>query len=275
MGQAWEMGAAELVAAYGRSRPAGADIATYLVTDLGFVATGVKGTSCTVKLRPSVVAASAVARAMNWLSAVNPSRVILSTLQQDWRHELSPGLDKALDQLDQIRQERASEPSRVYLSRPVPAGDLRLNADIATLLRGWSSLSWEERIAAAQRQLSGNLGDRYLMVEAEQATGCLRVIRLGDGVMPSCKEWRRTAIGRPIQDFPDPAFGQWLAESYRQVLARNMPAAQEVDAIVCIGAQPPVRLRYKRLLIPLQAADGRRLVLAGAAPDKTLNLRSA
>jgi hypothetical protein len=253
---------------------AGSEFAGYVIRNLGFVGVRQAGASCELQLRPSFASRYALSASAAWLRELAPSRVLLSSFKQDWSHELIPGFDGALRRIDDLVDTHRKERFSRLLRRTVPLDSPHLNADIGQLLHHWGTMTRSEQMTAAQFQLTARLGNRHLLVEADRDTGGMRFVRIGDGLYKAEESWRAQAAGKPVQDQPDPVYGQWLAETYRRVIDTFMPVAEDVDATVEWPTLGRSRLRYKRLIIPFETDTGRIFLLAGALPDTSIDLQS-
>jgi hypothetical protein len=70
------------------------------------------------------------------------------------------------------------------------------------------------------------------------------------------KSWNFLAQGKRLADQPDPNFGRWINDTYRNVLQQREPRFESVDAVVQPQGAEPYRFRYNRLLLPWQNERG-------------------
>jgi hypothetical protein len=80
-------------------------------------------------------------------------------------------------------------------------------------------------------------------------------------------EWSEKAAGRRLSEQPDSAYGAWIEEGCANVDEARNARVELVHAAV-VGADRQVRYwRYERLMLPFEAADGRRVVMSISARD--------
>ncbi len=96
---------------------------------------------------------------------------------------------------------------------------------------------------------------------------------IGDGFVSYTAEWAMQAIGKPISEQDDRAYGQWVESVYRQVLATGLPAVADVDVVVTTSKLGRTRLRYKRVLLPARTLGGGMWLLNSSIIDPSIDLR--
>ena len=67
--------------------------------------------------------------------------------------------------------------------------------------------------------------------------------------------------------------GHWVAASYDRVIKSEVAAFETVDAIVETQTAGRQRIRYTRIMLPSQSADGTRWLLGASAMDNRIDLR--
>ena len=100
------------------------------------------------------------------------------------------------------------------------------------------------------------VGGRGLVIAPSPDRNRLIVRHCGDGFgFYQDRQFYAQAIGRDVTEQPDKAYGAWLAETYRAILADMQPQLADVDAIVRQPGREPHRSRYRRLILPWRDDD--------------------
>ena len=157
---------------------------------------------------------------------------------------------------------------------PVPA-DVGFHCSLALneLMARWQELSGPDRYRELEGLLRRALGSRYVFVQQDASSERLVFREFGEGLFDHIKPWRVGAVGQPIEDMPDRHYGRWVAQSYLETLSVGQPQIDHVDAIVNWPHRGRSRLRYKRLIVPLDLASDKPLLLGGSIMDDTIDLR--
>jgi hypothetical protein len=78
-----------------------------------------------------------------------------------------------------------------------------------------------------------------------------------------------------MQDQPDYHLGEWAAEAYRDAALGAAPKLDDVDAMTVTPHLGRTRIRYTRLIVPVESGWGRRCVLGAAVINSTIDLHAA
>ena len=65
--------------------------------------------------------------------------------------------------------------------------------------------------------------------------------------------------GLRVEDQPDYFYGKWVAEAYRMTKGDGTPRLEDVDAIINKPGAGRSRVRYTRLIVPMQLSLGQRV----------------
>lgn len=114
---------------------------------------------------------------------------------------------------------------------------------------------------------------RYVIAEQSKDTGAIIVRKMGLAFRSFDPDWYDGVVGRRMEDYSDSAYGQWVTGAYNKAFAETITRYDEIDAFVDWPRSKSVRSRYKRLMVPVQRSDGRRLAVVATASDSSINLR--
>jgi hypothetical protein len=89
LGRVWDARSPRLAEHLGSSIK-GKALGEYVVRNMGYVAAEASDRSIHVRLRPAIAAAGALRALLSWLRDKPMERVLISTLEDGWRHELMP-----------------------------------------------------------------------------------------------------------------------------------------------------------------------------------------
>ena len=95
----------------------------------------------------------------------------------------------------------------------------------------------------------------------------------GNELFSDYDTWRTCAVGAPIEEMPDRSYGRLVMPGYYDAMAENAPRVEEVDAIIRWPHYGRSRLRYQRLIVPVQAPGESPLLIGGSILDPRIDLR--
>jgi hypothetical protein len=272
-GKLWDSCSGNLQAAL-ETRLSGQDLAEYCIKNLGFVAAKRGASSLQVWLRPTHVAPIALAAVPFWLAEQKSARISVSCYRDHrWSHEIHGSIEAAIQAIvaavnsahaqrqDAVRSRR-QEPDRLPNSSPLRASLEHWVASLGRLPRG------------ELERVTGQVVDRrYIVLYAPSWSSRIVIREVGPG-MPACaKQWLSRAIGMRFEDQPDTAYGHVCADAYRQAKDRGQPILDDVDAFVEWPGFGRQRRRYRRLVLPFQAAGGDVYLLGTSLEDPRIDLR--
>jgi hypothetical protein len=273
-GTLWDGGSRQLREAFD-SPYSGGEFAEYAVLNLGFVAINTYGSSCQIRLRPSIVAEAAAAALKQWLTSGPCGRAVLTAFGTDWTSELIGSSIAALQRIDAVIVEGRRARPNDFLAREVAPGELDGVPSLAEIVAHWPHLAKPSGQRRLLHLLEQAFGDRYVVVKKDTAKGPLVFHELGNGLFTNYETWRSCAVGAPVEEQPDRNYGRWIAGTYNEAIKASEPRAENVDAIVRWPHAGRTRLRYKRLLVPLQWPGAPPMLLSASVLDKSIDLRVA
>jgi hypothetical protein len=251
----------------------GGDFVDYAVLNLGFVALNNFGSSCQVRIRPSMVTDGAYRALKMCLLKVKCERVVITAFDRDWSNELVRSGEVALNRLEQHLVKGRSPKARDFLVRPLTQSELPASTALGQLSRNWSELSRPSGQHELMRLLQVALGDRYVVVKTEPTNGKIVFHEFGQGLFSQYDTWRTCAVGAPVSEQPDRGYGRWIAETYGQAMSDQSIKVDQVDAIVRWPHAGRQRLRYKRLIVPVETQSAGKLLVGGSIIDNMVDLR--
>ena len=273
-GEVWDGQSRKLRHAFD-SPYSGGEFSEYAVANLGFVALNTYGTSCQVRLRPATVSDRTFRSVCNWLHTSRSERVVLTWLDDDWTNELLRAGETITNRLEElIAGAKRAKPSD-FLSRLLSIDEMAANSPMRELAGNWGNLSLPAGQRALFELLEKTLGNRYVVVKQDSSGGRIVFHELGEGLFSNYETWRYCAIGAPMEEQPDRQYGRWVASAYREAAERNQPMIAEVDAIVRWPHAGRVRMRYHRLIVPLQSGSNAGRILGGSLINNRIDLRVA
>jgi len=271
-GQVWDGSSRQLRHAYD-SPYSGGEFSDYAVVNLGFIATNVYGQSAQIRLRPSFTADAAYDALYRWLLNRRFDRVVLTWLDSTWQNEMLRSNQAALIRLDDLIEQAKRQRPEDFMSTLIPGDEVARDATLNELFRVWKLSTRDNRPESVRTAINSILGNRYAIVQQDQMNSRLLYKELGDGLFTSYDTWRTCAVGAPMEEMPDRAYGRWVKGCYSGVLSTMEPTVEKVDAIVHWPHSGRTRMRYRRLILPLALSDGSRIVVGGSLVDDRIDLR--
>jgi hypothetical protein len=271
-GQVWDGSSRQLRHAYD-SPYSGGEFSDYAVVNLGFIATNVYGHSAQVRLRPTFTADAAYDALYRWILNRRFDRIVLTWLDDGWHNEMLRTNQAALIRLDDLIEVAKRQRPEDFLSTLISRDDVQRDVALKELLTKWTTATVDNRPEAVGSVVNSILGNRYAIVQQDQSNNRLLYRELGDGLFTSYDTWRTCAVGAPMEEMPDRAYGRWVKGCYSTALNTMEPTVEKVDAIVHWPHSGRTRLRYQRLILPLALSDGSRIVVGGSLVDDRVDLR--
>ena len=271
-GQVWDGSSRQLRHAYD-SPYSGGEFSDYAVVNLGFIATNVYGHSAQIRLRPNFTADAAFDSLYRWLLSRRFDRVVITWLGEGWKNEMLRSNQAALIRLDDLIEVAKRDRPDEFLSRNMSEPTIRDPDVMQNLFKNWPQLSANLNETELRRLLEPLLGHRYVVVKGQRDSKNLVFSEFGGGIFANYEVWRSCAIGAPIQEQPDRLYGRWVADAYKDAVLMNSPRLDQVDAIVRWPQEGRLRMRYKRLIVPIKVSDQEIHLLGGSVVDDRIDLR--
>jgi hypothetical protein len=249
------------------------DLASYLVKNLGFIAVNVYDRSCQIRVRPSIVAPPSVNALIYWLSGRKFDRLLTSYFEDDWRIELHGAVDLVAQRLLQAMNKQQLVRPGDFVSKRIPLDQLPNSNVFASLLTHWPMLSSSVHQDGIRTLLHQLTHGRYFLVRESEPGGQVVFQDVGSEFATLDKEWLSSARGMPVEHQSDPAYGCWIEQRYRQVLAKPEIITESVDAIVSTRRFGRYRIRYNRIILPAEGPDGKKWLLCSSELDHGIDHR--
>jgi hypothetical protein len=243
------------------------DPLAYAVRNLGFVLIIDRPGFLRLRLRPLLVSSRTVAALFYWLAEHRPARSAVAWFDDQWHDEVCGGPRQLYQRLSEMLHASA----RSLVSEPYLATRRSMDAILdppghpfAPLLKSWLRGSREDLLAIARRQ---GLWERAMVAERDPLSGGFRFRHSGGSIQLYGAEWSEKAAGRRLSEQPDSAYGAWIEQGCANVDEARNVRVELVHAAVVGSDRQVRRWRYERLMLPFEAADGRRVVMSISARD--------
>lgn len=251
----------------------GSEFVDYAITNLGFVGIDNFGASCQLRLRPSLISEACWRGVRKWLRRARLERVVVSSLETNWSYELVRSTDVAIRRVETLIAQAENVRPDDFLSRRLGLGELHSASPLGEIVRNWSNLSQPSGQHRLRELVQATLGDRYVVVERNASNGQMIFREFGEGLFSRYETWRTCAVGAPMEEQPDRVYGHWVASTYQDVCDVREPSVASVDAIVRWPHAGRMRMRYQRIIIPLNSTTDTPLLMGGSLIDSGIDLR--
>ncbi|HEX2117003.1 MAG TPA: hypothetical protein VHM01_21580 [Alphaproteobacteria bacterium] len=244
------------------------DFPAYAVRNLGFITVAERKGFLRIRLRPAFCGHRTSMALLSFVAQRTPARAAISRFSGCWHDELCSGgaLQHRLSEILSVAALAADDGPFIAVPRRV-SGLLRESGNpFAPLLRRWLDQVQPHEIRAFL--VESRLYDRAMIVERLPDSGHFVFRHSGQRIQLYPAAWAQSAIGQPLQDQPDQAYGQWIAEACRQVDDRQVPRFELITARVAQAGATPRQWRYERLMLPWRDTSGRRLVVSVSLRDQ-------
>jgi hypothetical protein len=271
-GEAWDASSHRLAGALSASI-SGAELANYAIRNLGYVSVKESNGSVRIRLRPAAVSPIAFNGLLYWLHDRQPERVLVSSLDGEWTHEMFGSCREAVSRLLILCATDPEGRSDEFLRQARELDDLPTSSPLLGLLDIWTDTFGLDDRERLWNITSEALNGRYALLEVPERSSQIVFQEVGPGFLSFNDEWRSQASGLRLEDQPDYSYGKWLTSTYRDAAVRGRPTLEDVDAIVCKPGGERRRVRYKRLLLFARRRPEALSVLSASIIDDSINLR--
>jgi hypothetical protein len=271
-GEWWDGQSGHLKSAYD-SPYSGGEFVGYVVRNLGFVALNEYGTSCQIRLNPSLTLPQTIKSLANWLGRYSFRRLAVTWFGKDWHYELFAANVQALERITTLVQTSQTGRPGELLSRQVPIEAIPRDSLLGVLLESWPQLIETSPSPALWNLMQKLLGERYVVVRRNPNSGRLVFSEVGKDMFIQQLPRNGPIVGTPLDDQPDKAYGKWVLDSYQRAIGANRPQIEDCDHIVQWPERGRSRVRYRRLIFPLTTEAEAPVLLAGSIIDPSIDLR--
>ncbi|HLZ64800.1 MAG TPA: hypothetical protein VKQ29_01150 [Aliidongia sp.] len=254
-GQLWLNGSIALRCRLGQASP-DIDLAGFVVRNMGYVRLRYRDGVIRLTLRAGQMGYRTLEAAARFLLTEHWNRLLIEHV--DHRHylEIFGQVEEAVARLKDLSAPSVALVQRdsffnqeLSLDRLGASGQESLRA----LLRLWRSRRGQLEPEKILRLMPDPLKPRMTltrMTAAGAARNRALVEHIGFGfrVFDSC--WALGAVGRDLEEQPDPAYGARSARAYHEVAELGQPRLELVDALIDVPGRPVTRSRYDRLMLP-------------------------
>jgi hypothetical protein len=248
----------------------------YVLRNLGFICIHEQNNATHLKFRPSIVSPVAFAALMYWLADRKPNRIMLSTFETTWSHQVVGSHRIAIPKLSKLIEAAQNQRATDLLRRPRVPASLPDNSPLRSLLRAQKRLVEafnRDQLSALLHEIDGETQGRYTLTTSDANMQNMVLQRVGQGHEETANFWLTRAIGYRVQDFPDVALGKWMAETYTKTLQSGQMRLDDVDATIEWPGLQRSRYAYQRLLLPLQTGADGHVLLCATLRDPSIDLR--
>jgi len=174
--------------------------------------------------------------------------------------EETPGLDAFFCQ--HLTPELVRRPAWLAAERDIASLAAPNYERLQPLVRIWREQRGALPEALPQTLQSLDLLHRSVLVRQRRRSSRMTVEHFGAGIkmLKPCEGM--LSVGRDLNELPDGAYGDWVADSYSRALAGRRIRLDGVRATLKSSQATTLRVRYDRLLMPWRAAGGDELVLS-------------
>ena len=266
----------EFLAALGDPNP-DYDAVGFAIRNLGFIKFQVLDRIVTeIELHPRNVDRRALLQVEKLLGETGTNLFRIKHLETEWHSEISASAEHTIERLHELCAPVFEPPSNNRFSAETRDPSLLFN-DRERREEGVGLLALKWRVAFAQFDsgvlsfaIEKGLVDR-LMVAEIASPDVEPVFRyIGGGFDSFDQSFRFSGVGRRLQDFPDQAYGHWVAEYYKAVATSGQPRFDLVRATIAgPGRSKPRVTCYERLLLPWRTGSDKMLISVLSKPVST------
>ncbi len=251
------------------------DVLDFLLRNAGYISVRPFRDSMLVAFAPARVRPVTLLAISRLLASAKPYRVLLSSYDGQWRHEILVGQDQARTRLLALVMAAQVPVSDKHLSRELRMDTLEHTNPLRVLVEKWCQQGGNLDLMHDSALLSKCVDGRLLTVEREANSNRLVFASVGDGWSLYGTNWPRHIVGQRVEYQPDLQHGRWVANCFLDAMQRAEPILTENDVLIKHPEkQEPTRVQYHRITLPIEADDGRSQILSATRIDTRIDLRS-
>jgi hypothetical protein len=271
-GHLWPNGSIALRARVGY--PGFDDLAGHVVRDRGFAWVRRRGATVRIMVRAGLLEPRTLETVVRFLLTEPWRRLVIEQPNRTPPYEIFGEVEDAVARLKDLGAATSPLGARdrfstqeLSLARLAEGG----NEPMRALFRLWRSrrghLPPDQIIGLMPPALKTRMTLTRIVRPAPGLPGRALIEHIGTGfhIFDPC--WTLCAIGRDLEEQPDPIYGASSARSYHEVAAVERPRLELVDAVIEVPGRSARRSRYERLILPWQACG--ELFVCGASILRT------
>jgi hypothetical protein len=227
------------------------EFSKFAVRSLGFAHLKETAHGVHVSWRPTSLTAATFAGLVIALSTRADGRVFISSLTDDWFHELQPSPSSARDRLIEIFRTATCDREGYFIAQRVRPETLDSKHALRVLLAAVTTAPDKADAVQLRSMLDRHADRRYVLVHTENERDPLKVLAWGRGYERYSKPWALRRPGDDFEDQADRAYARSAADSYRQAMRTNRPVLEQVQASAWWPGQGRSAFTYTRIVIPV------------------------
>jgi hypothetical protein len=240
----------------------GDDVVSQTVA-LGFIFFKLCASGVLIALQPQIITEKAISRLSVLITELQPLRVGISCHGAVPSWEIVAGTAPAIARIDAlVHAARNPRPRPILVDNLLPLDRCNDFADgyLLPLLQVWRERQqrWDPEIF--RRLQAIGLAEMTAVYRQPPRSERLIIDNWGNSFSLYGDEWPSIARGRDIEDQPNALLGQLHGHRLRRELAQGVPQLAASEVLLRRIDQTLVRIKYVRLTLPWEMADGTRLI---------------
>lgn len=257
-GQAWLNGSTALRHRLGQPSP-DVDLAVYVVRNMGFARVRYRDGTIRLTVRAGCIEFPTLENVVRMVLSESWRRIVIEQPDRIPSFEIYGQVEEAVARLKDLSVPSAALAPRdsffnqeLSLDRLGEAGQEPLRA-LMRLWRGRRGQLAPEKILSLMPEALKPRVTLTRMTAAGLPRNRALVEHIGPGfrVFDAC--WALSAVGRDLEEQPDPVYGARSARAYHEVAELGQPRLELVDAVIDVPGRPVRRSRYDRLMLPFRS----------------------
>lgn len=257
-GQVWLNGSTALRHRLGTPSP-DVDLAGFVVRNMGFVRVRYREGTVRLTLRAGYIEYPTLEGVVRLVLGESWQRLVIEHADRMPSFEIYGQVEEAVARLKDLSAPSAALTPRdnffnqeLSLDRLNEGGQESLRA----LLRLWRGKRGELAPEKILNLMPDSLKPRVTLTRMTAAglprnRALVEHIGAGFRVFDAC--WALNAVGRDLEEQPDPAYGARSARAYHEVADLGQPRLELVDAVIDVPGRSVRRSRYDRLMLPFRS----------------------
>jgi len=229
------------------------DLHDYSVRNLGYIGIQSDGGRLWISARPQLVSQKAVNGAAAVTRAWPCARVVLRLFDGVWQTTIFATPADAIARLRQLAREQSNHPDwSSFVARSIRLNQLKGRAyDGMHLLAGeWALLDGRMDDAMHLEFLQRKMPSNTMLAHKSEDRQGIVVAHGWIAGCPPAAAWMRRASGRDLREHEDQVYAAWVMPTYHEVLDRNEPRLEAVEATLRCPQFGSRSFYYDRLILP-------------------------
>jgi hypothetical protein len=236
------------------------NVAAFAVRNLGYIRfEAIENILLEIQFHPIHVTRRAIAAAQERIAAAPPGIFRLRHLEEEWQTDLLMSPRQAALRLEELCRRAATPlPHERFIAHDLGPDRLLLDGTEGNprpLLQKWRTSFHRFDETVIPFAVKRGIASTTMLIGLKRGVPDPVFQYIGDAFWGFGRDFHLRAIGEKVQHQPDPSYGEWVVQFYREAAASWLPRYDYVEASI-ENSERGRLYRYERLILPWSTPSG-------------------